>query len=157
MIKTSIGEFTRREFIKKCNDKSFSEYLVVEEDYLDFRDVESLINLPRYLRVEGSLDLWGCSSLTALPECLSVRGHLYLQGCRSLTALPEGLSVGINLYLNGCTSLTTLPSDLKVGHNISADESFIRYYPFRQIPKILHLPFREIIKTLIQERLSHGT
>jgi hypothetical protein len=33
----------------------------------------------------------------------------------------------------------------------------IERYPFRDIPKILHLPFPESINKVLQERLTHGS
>jgi hypothetical protein len=88
------------------------------------------------------------------PEGLKILGNLDLRKCTSLTTLPEGLQVGGFLFLEGCTSLTALPSDMKVGWTIYADESFIQNYPFKEIPKILHLPFTETLKQLLLERLQ---
>jgi len=110
--------------------------------------------LPKGLQVEGTLDLDGCISLTVLPEGLKVGWNLYLYGCTYLTALPKGLQVGGWLFLQGCTSLTALPFDMKVGKRIYANESFIQNYPFKDIPKILHLPFEYKIKSLLLERLK---
>jgi hypothetical protein len=131
MIDTSIGKFSKKDFIKKANEGTLPENLITI-----------------------SLDLYGCTSLKTLPSDMEVEGYLDLKGCSSLTSLPEGLKVRGDLFLNGCTSLTALPSDMKVGISLSVDESFIQNYPFKDLPKILHLPFYVDIKQLLLERLK---
>ena len=121
-------------FVQKCNENSF----------------------PRGLLVCRNLDLSGCSSLTALPDGLEVGGWLDLQDCSSLMTLPKGLQVGGWLRLSGCVSLTALPDGLQVGNIIHVDQRLLDQYPFRSIPKILHLPFQEDMKQLIMERLQNG-
>jgi hypothetical protein len=81
---------------------------------------------------------------------------LDLSGCTSLTALPDGLKVGGNLFLERCTSLTAFPAGLQVGRDLYVDSMFIEQYPFRDIPKILHLPFGDSIRRLILERIQNG-
>jgi hypothetical protein len=154
-IKTSVGDFFRDEFIKNCNDRSFPEGLrILGWLYLD--RCTSLTALPAGLHVRGDLDLLRCTSLTALPEGLKVGGYLNLRECTSLTSLPDGLQVDARLDLEGCTSLTALPNGLQVGGFIFVDPSFIERYPFKGLPKILHLPFLGDIKKLIIERLQSG-
>jgi hypothetical protein len=133
-VNTSIGAFSETTFIKRCNEKSFPEGLLVY----------------------GALFLSECTTLKSLPDGLHVCGGIDLRGCTSLTALPEGLQVGKGLYLRGCTSLTALPDGLKVGGKIFVDHVSIERYPFRSIPKILHLPFLEDIKQILIERLKNG-
>jgi hypothetical protein len=113
VIKTSVGNFLRDEFIKNCNENSF-------------------------------------------PIGLQVYGCLFLGGCTSLTVLPEELHISEWLDLYVCTSLTTLPKGLKVGGTIYTDPSFIEQYPFKDLPKILHLPFLESRKQILIERLKNG-
>jgi hypothetical protein len=131
MIDTSIGKFSKKQFIKKSNEGTLPENLITI-----------------------SLDLYGCTSLKTLPKGLKVEGNLYLKGCTALTVLPEGLKVGESLYLTACTALTALPSDLKVGDTIYADISLIRNYSFKEIPKILHLPFSDYLKQILMERIQ---
>jgi len=153
MIKTSIGDLTENDFIIKAREGSLPENLAIVGD-LRLRECTALTALPKGLMVGGFLYLEGCTALTALPEGLQVGWSLYIDRCTSLTELPEGLQVGWGLCLSGCTSLTALPSDLKVGDEIYADESFIQNYPFKEIPKILHLPFEYELKQLLLERLQ---
>jgi hypothetical protein len=49
-----------------------------------------------------------------------------------------------------------LPDELQVGGNIYVDQNLIEQYPFRSIPKILHLPFQEDKKKILLERLQNG-
>jgi hypothetical protein len=152
-IETSIGAITKKEFVSKANKGTLPENLKIYERLL-LNEYTSLKTLPKGLQVSGYLSLWGCSSLTSLPEGLQVGGDLFLQGCTSLTSLPKELLVGKSLYLKGCTSLTALPSDMKVELSIYVDKSFIQNYPFKDIPKILHLPFENDLKQILRERLK---
>jgi hypothetical protein len=52
--------------------------------------------------------------------------------------------------------MTALPAGLKVGETLYVDSTFIKQYPFRDIPKILHLPFGDSIRRLVLERLQNG-
>jgi hypothetical protein len=169
MIETSMGILSKKDFIKKANEGSLPENLTTIS--LDLTGCTSLTALPKGLKVEN-LYLRGCNSLTSLPKGIQVGGNLLcnslkklpknlkvgwtlnLSGCTSLKTLPKGLKVEGNLFLQGCTSLTALPSDMKVGWIIYADESFIQNYPFKEIPKILQLPFHEPLKQLLLERLK---
>jgi hypothetical protein len=47
-----------------------------------------------------------------------------------------------------------LPNGLKVGGDLYVDSMFIEQYPFKDLPKILHLPFKK--KQLIIDRLQSG-
>jgi hypothetical protein len=132
MIKTSMGNISEKNFIKKANQGTLPENLIVKEN----------------------LDLEGCKAITSLPKGLQVQGHLELNKCPSLTSLPEGLKVRGWLDLRKCPSLTALPSDTNVGIYIFVDDSFIQNYPFKDIPKILHLPFVERLKQLLLKRLK---
>lgn len=177
MITTSIGSFEFEAFIKGCNMNSLSWWGLKVYDSLSLACSPSLLKLPDCLSVIGSLALNGCESLKELPRKLEVIGSLKLAGCKALTSLPENLRVGVSLDLTGCyalkelpkglsipgnlciwgcCSLTTLPSDIQVGDTILADSGFIRRYPFRELPKIAHLPFESRIKQIIFERLAHG-
>jgi hypothetical protein len=91
--------------------------------------------LPRGLRVDGSLIIEGRSRVSVLPDdlnvyedlilrrCpierlpagLSLRRDLRLQGCIKLRDLPAGLTIPGKLDLEGCTALERLPSDLQLG------------------------------------------
>jgi hypothetical protein len=156
MITTSIGKFSKKDFIQKANQGTLPEYLIIKGDF-SARGCTSLKTLPKGLQVGWNLSLYGCTSLTSLPKGIKVGESLYLTGCTSLTALPKELLVGKTLYLKGCTALTALPSDMKVGWIIYADASFIQNYPFKDIPKILHLPFENDLKQLLMERLQKPT
>ena len=134
MIITSIGDFSVKKFIQRCNEGSF----------------------PKNLKIKENLDLSVCSSLKYLPSGLQFGGGLDLKGCASLTALPDGLQVGGGLDLSWCSSLTALPNGLKVGGDLYVDSMFIEQYPFKDLPKILHLPFVEDTKQLIIDRLQSG-
>jgi hypothetical protein len=153
VIKTSIGDFTKEEFISRCNDRSFPEGLEVPAS-LNLKGYNSLTALPDGLKVGGSLDLTGCKALTALPAGIKVGGSLYLNGCRSLMALPDGLHVGGHLYLAWCTSLTVLPVGVQIGGSLFLPIGFIEQYSFKDLPKILHLSLDVNSKHLIIERLN---
>jgi hypothetical protein len=153
-IKTSIGDFTYGEFISRCDDRSFPEGLQVL--HLDFKKCTSLTVLPEGLQVLEYLDLFRCTSLTALPSGLQVGSWLDLQGCDSLESLPDGLHVGSWLNLRYCTSLKSLPEGLRVDEGLSVDSCLIKRHPFKDLPKILHLPFDEDLKQIITDRLRNG-
>jgi hypothetical protein len=169
-IKTSIGWFSSEDFVKKCNEQSFPEGLEVHGS-IDLRysskDLTqglkvggnlsiSLKSLPEGLKVGGALNLFGCSSFTSLPTGLQVGAWLNLRECSSLRSLPDGLKVGAWLDLHRCSSLTALPDGLQVGDTVYVDTRFIKQYPFRDLPKILHLPFQEDKKQVLLERLQSG-
>jgi hypothetical protein len=132
MIDTSIGKFSKEDFVQKANEGILPENLIIKEN-LTLNECTSLRSLPKGLQVEGSLQLYGCNSLTTLPKGLQVLGWLFLTESFSLTALP---------------------SDMKVGGMIYVDDSFIQNYPFKDLPKILHLPFVERQKNVLLERLK---
>jgi hypothetical protein len=132
MIETSMGILSKEEFVSKANEGTLPENLIIKENFM----------------------FGGCTSLTALPDGMEVEGYLYLLGCASLKKLPKGLQTGGWINLQGCTSLTALPSDMKVGKVIYADESFIQNYPFKELPKILHLPFTLPLKQILRERIQ---
>jgi hypothetical protein len=153
MIKTSIGDLTEKDLIKKANEGTLPENLIITGT-LYIEECPYLKALPKGLQVRDSLVLTGCTSIESLPKGLQVDGSLDLTGCTSLTALPKGLNLRGYLFLQGCTSLTALPSDIQVKWKIYADESFIQNYPFKEIPKILHLPFEDDQKQLLLERIQ---
>jgi hypothetical protein len=173
MLKTSIGWFSSKEFCEKANEGSLPENLEVSETLcligtditslpkglhikgnLDLTSCTTIKTLPEGLNIYGYLGLYECTSLTSLSEGLKVGGNLNLGGCTSLTSLPDGLEVEGSLFLYGCSSLKSLPSDMKIERLLGVHKSFIKDYPFRDIPKILHLPFLEDLKQLLLERLQ---
>ena len=129
MIETSIGTISKKDFIQKANEGT----------------------LPENLIIKGYSDLRGYTTLTSLPKGLQIGWCLFIEGCTSLKTLPEGLQIKGSLILK---ELLPLPYDMIIGDKIYADESFIQNYPFKEIPKILHLPFEYELKQLLLERLQ---
>jgi hypothetical protein len=154
-VYTSHGTYSQNDFIRKCNEQSFPSGLQVTQD-LFLEGCTSLKCLPKGLQANKSLYLRGCTSLTVLPYGLKVERWFDLLNCTSLKTLPAGLRVGGGLDIEGCTSLTALPVGLLVSGSIYTDIGFVTRYPFRDIPKILHLPFGSQVKKLLRERLQNG-
>jgi hypothetical protein len=91
----------------------------------------------------------------SFPGGLTVYMSLVLYECRSLRFLPDRLKVEGSLFLCGCSSLKSLPEGLSVGSTLFVDPVFIEKYSFRDLPKILHLPFAEKIKQILLQRLRN--
>lgn len=149
-IKTSVGLFSKDDFIQRCNEGLFPEGLEIVGESSGLLNAVTVADLPKEYFISyppestGTpaweirtywLDLCGCSKLTSLPAGLRVSGDLDITGCSSLVALPDGLFVGDTLYV---------------------DAAFIKKYPFKDLPKISHLPFLENKKQILLKRLRNG-
>jgi len=149
-VNTSEGLFNKDEFIQRCNEGLFPEGLEIFGGSSGLLDTVTVRDLP-----EGFFKSNPPES-TGTPSWEVKTRWLYLSGCTSLTALPKGLTVSGYLDLTGCTSLTAMPAGIKVVGTIYVDFSFLQNYPFKDIPKILPLPFEDDKKQILLDRLANG-
>ena len=110
--------------IRNTSISVLPEGLIVDKLFLDDN---TLSHISENITINGNLDLSEQHKLKELPRNLRVLGSLDLAGS-NISRLSSGLEVGVELNLME-TSITTLPPDLFVGYNL-----YLAYLPLTEIP-----------------------
>lgn len=173
VLDTSIGTIKMDDFIEGCIKETLPTGIqIFGKLFID--SYLNLVTLPEGLEIHGDLGICFCPSFKRLPNHIQIHGDLCLIGCGSFTTFPEDFYVQASILCLKCSSLSelpkefnvkgelelcycnfkTLPSDMKIGKYLTVEETFLENYPFREIPKILHLPFIDFCKEILIERLN---
>ena len=112
---------------KALIQKKIADYAKDPSGNLELKELDFNITLPDNLYVHGNLDLYG-TEIEQLPKGLKIMGSLILRFCKKLKEIPEDIEIIHDLEMEYTSLIRTLPDNLTV-HTLWAFRSNLQSLP----------------------------